>query len=348
MKAALLTGTKQIEVRDIPVPKPGPGEAVVQVKASFVCGTDVRFFLNGKPGVDADHPLVLGHEIAGVIHETGEGVQGYEPGMRVAVAPNYGCGICDFCISGHSEMCTQSGALGVTLNGGFSEFMLVPAPAVRQGNLASIPDGVSYPEAALVEPLSCVYNGYEKIGIYPGDTVLVIGSGPVGIMHCLVALMAGAARVFISDISRERMDMATAIDSRIKQLPAGDHLPETLLKHNDGKLADLVITAASVPAIQEQAFSLVGQNARVLFFGGLPKGKSVVSLDTNEIHYKQLTVTGTTRQSLRQYRKCLELIGSGALSIKQIITAEGRVEDVPQAIEEARGGKGLKRVITLS
>jgi L-iditol 2-dehydrogenase len=350
MKAALLTGTKSIEVKDIPKPEPGFGEVVIKMEAAFVCGTDVRFYMNGKPGVDENHPLVIGHEIAGVVHAVGDGVAGYEPGMRVAVAPNYGCGICDLCISGHTEMCLESEALGVTKNGGFAEFLLVPEAAVRQGNVSLIPDNVSFGEAALVEPLSCVFNGQEKIGIDPGDTVIVIGSGPIGIMHCLVAFASGAAKVFISDISQERMEMATNIDSRIQQIPAGDpeKVVEELKKKNSGRLANLVITAASVGAIQEQAFSLVGLNGKVLFFGGLPKGKSVVSLDTNEIHYKQLTITGTTRQSLRQYRKCLDLISSGALDMKPIITAEGTLDDVPNAINAAREGKGLKQMIRFS
>ena len=350
MKAALLTGIESIEIRDIPRPRPGFGEIVVQMKASFVCGTDVRFYLNGKPGINKDNPLVIGHELAGVIHEVGEGVDGYEPGMRVAVAPNYGCGICDLCISGHTEMCRQSEALGVTKNGGFAEYLLVPEAAVRQGNITVIPDNVSFGEAALVEPLSCVVNGQEKIGIDPGDTVIVIGSGPVGIMHCLVAFAFGAAKVFISDLSQERMDMATNIDSRIQQIPAGDNqkVIKKLKEGNNGKLADLVITAASVGAIQQQAFSLVGLFGKVLFFGGLPHDKTVVPLDTNDIHYKQLTVTGVTRQSLRQYRKCFDLMGKGALDMKPIITSEGTLEDVPNAINAARQGKGLKQLIRCS
>jgi L-iditol 2-dehydrogenase len=345
MKAAMLTGKESIVIKDVPTPVIGDHEVLVKVKSAFVCGTDVRFYLNGKQGIDAENPRILGHEFAGVIERVGKGVKGYAPGMSVAIAPNYGCGICDLCTSGHSEMCKESKALGVSVDGGFAEFVRIPEAAVRQGNISILPEGLSFSEAALAEPLSCVYNAYEKIGIYPGDTVLVIGSGPIGIMHCLVALMAGASKVFISDISDERMELARSIDSRIDKLPAGDNLLPALQEATKGKLADLVITAASVGAIQEQAFSLAGQNGRIMFFGGLPSGKSVVSLDTNEIHYKQLLVGGTTRQSLRQYRKCLELIASKAIDVRPIITAESSVDDVVQAVMEARSGKGLKRAI---
>lgn len=345
MKAVTLLGKEHIEIRETNIPTIGPGEVLVRVKSAFVCGTDVRFYTNGKDGIDANNPRIIGHEFAGIIEEVGSRVHGYKKGDRVAVAPNYGCGICDICISGNNQMCHSSEALGVSVDGGFAEFTRIPEAAVTQGNLAPIPEGVSFSEAALVEPLSCVYNAYEKIGIYPGDSVVVIGSGPIGIMHCLVALMAGATKVFISDISEERMHLATAIDPRIESLRAGEHLIHDLLEKNRGKLADLVITAASVAAIQEQAFSLVGLNGRVMFFGGLPAGKSVVKLDTNEIHYKQLLVAGTTRQSLYQYRKCLDLIAAGTLNVKPLITAESSVDEVVTAILEARSGIGLKRAI---
>lgn len=348
MKAACLTGKESLVIRDVPEPEIGPGDVLVRVKSAFVCGTDVRFYLNGEPGIDGEHPRVLGHEFAGVVERVGDQVKSYAPGTAVAVAPNYGCGVCDLCVSGHSEMCAASEALGVTIDGGFAQFVRIPEAAVRQGNISPIPSGVSFPEAALAEPLSCVYNAYEKIGIYPGDTVLVIGSGPIGIMHCLIALMAGAARVFISDISEQRMELAHFIDSRIEKLPAGETRLSELKRLTGGKLANLVITAASVGIIQEQAFALAGQNGRVMFFGGLPAGKSVVRLDTNEIHYKQLLVAGITRQSLRQYRKCLDLIAGKAIDVRSIITAESPLEEVERAVLEARDGIGLKRVIVLS
>ena len=312
MKAAVLAGQHAIKIVEVPIPKIGPDEVLVRVKSAFICGTDVRFYLNGYPGVDENNPRILGHEFAGVIEEVGELVHGYRKGTPVAVAPNYGCGVCDLCVSGHSEMCKESEALGVTVDGGFAEFVRIPARAVQQGNLAPIPEGVSFGEAALAEPLSCVYNAYEKIGIYPGDTVLVIGSGPIGIMHCLVALAAGATTVFISDISEERMNLAVQIDPRIRNC-----LPEKTAgrawktdQRKAGGSGDHRGIGRSDPGA---GVLLVGQNGRVMFFGGLPKGRSTVSLDTNEIHYKQLLVSGTTRQSLRQYRKCLELIGSKAL-----------------------------------
>ena len=148
MKAAALLGKENLKIIDAPVPDTGPGEILVRIKSAFVCGTDVRFYLNGKADASPENPRILGHEFAGIIEKTGSGVSGYKPGDPVAIAPNYGCGICDICVSGHTEMCLSSEAMGVTIDGGFAEYIRIPAPAVRRGNIAIIPEGVSFSEAA--------------------------------------------------------------------------------------------------------------------------------------------------------------------------------------------------------
>ena len=343
MKAARLYGTEDIRIEEVPVPEIREDEILLKVKAAFICGTDVRFYKTGMPGEEG--PRILGHEFAGVIEKVGSAVSGYRPGMRAAVAPNYGCGVCDTCVSGNTQMCSASEALGVSLDGGFAEFVRIPGAAVRQGNVSLLEEGISFQEAALAEPLSCVYNAYQRIGIRPGDTVLVIGAGPIGIMHARVAVMAGAARVFINDLSAERLDLACRLVPELTAIR--ENLKETLTRETGGRLADVVITAASVPVIQEQAFSLAGLNGRIMFFGGLPKGKSTVSLDTNEIHYKQLTISGTTRQSLTQYRDCLRLITAGKLKVADLVTSASPLDEVARVIADVAAGRGLKSVITI-
>ena len=345
MKAARLYGVEDIRIEDIPVPEIADDEVLIRVKATFICGTDVRFYKFGKPDA-AGKPLVAGHEIAGVIEKTGKSVEGYVPGMRVGVAPNYGCGICDLCTSGKTHMCPDSVALGVNMDGGFAEYMRVPAKAVAQGNIAVLDDSVSFEEAALAEPLSCVYNAYEKIGIYPGDKVLVIGAGPIGLMHIKMAILAGAAAVYVTDLSEERLALAKKLIPEVVVLK-NEGLEDSVMRETKGRLMNLVITAASVPVIQENAFRYVGLDGRVMFFGGLPSGKSVVGLDTNEIHYKQLTVAGTTRQSLRQYRTCLELIASGRLKVSDLVTSSAPLDEINGIISDVAAGKGLKSAIII-
>ena len=215
MKAARLYGTGDLRVEEVLTPTPGPGEMLIRIGAGQVCGTDIRMYRQGAKAASPDNPLILGHEIAGTIEGLGDGVNGYEAGMRVAIAPNYGCGVCDTCISGNTQSCADSEALGVTRDGGFAEFMIVPEPAVRQGNVAEVPEHVSLQEAALAEPLSCVYNAFERHKVQPGDVVLIIGAGPIGLMHAKLHLMAGAGAVIMNDLLPERLEICKSLEPDI-------------------------------------------------------------------------------------------------------------------------------------
>ena len=234
MKAVRLYGVCDLRQEEIPTPHAGPGEILLRVKATALCGTDVRMYLNGAAGIDQDHPRVIGHEISGVIEEMGEGVQGYELGQRVCVAPNFGCGVCDSCVSGNTHLCGSYQALGINLDGGLAEYVLVPARAVSQGNVAAMADHVSFEEASIVEPLSCVYNGQEQVGIRPGDKVLVIGAGPIGVMHALLANMQGAGLVMMNDLSPDRLRTCREIDPSIVTVEG--NLKEQVMERTGGRV----------------------------------------------------------------------------------------------------------------
>ena len=346
MRAALLYGKEDIRVQDVPVPKITDDEVLLKVKCAFVCGTDVRMFRNGHRGVSEESPLILGHELSGVIAKIGKNVKGYTEGMAVTVAPNMGCGICEFCISGNTQLCqTAFQALGINIDGGFAEYVRIPEPAVRQGNMMLMPEGMAFEEAAIVEPLSCAYNGHSKCPVAAGDTVLVIGAGPIGIMHARLAKMAGAAKVFINDLSENRLALCREADSSFITVDASAPLHEKMAELTHGRGVDMVITACSVPQVQAMALELAAINGKVLFFGGLPADKAVVGLDTNIIHYKFLTVTGMTRSSLAQYRKTLNLVSDGLLKVDDLISSKSTVEDIQTTIENVAKGVGLKSAI---
>ena len=347
MRAVRLYEKLDLRAESVPDPTVGRGEILVRTRSAFVCGTDVRMYKNGRAGISAANPRILGHEFAGHIEAVGEGVTGYTVGMRVAVEPNYGCGTCDRCTSGNTQLCRQQRAIGIADDGAFAEFVKVPALAVQQGNVFILPDTVSFHAAALAEPFSCAWNAYEKIGINPGDRVLIIGAGPIGVMHAKIARLAGAGRIMMNDLSADRLDAVEAIVPGVETILTDD-LAAEIRKRTDGDGVDLVITAASVAAIQEMAFSLAGMNGRVMFFGGLPKGNSTVRLDTNEIHYKQLTVSGTTMQNLRQYRKILDLLAVGALTADDIVTGTADAGDVAAVVEQISRGAGLKTALVFS
>ena len=344
MRAARLYGKEDLRIEDVPVPVAGPGEVLLRVKAAAVCGTDIRMYKNGARGATPENPLVLGHEVSGVVEETGPGVSGYSAGMPVAVAPNMGCGVCDQCVSGNTQMCATFKAFGINIPGGFAPFMLVPAAAVSQGNLAPIPEGGDFVSAALVEPLACVYNAFQRIAIVPGDTVLVIGAGPIGLMHAKVAFMAGAAKVYMNDLSAERLSLCRKVEPAIVALES-EGLKERLSVLTGGKGVSVCITAAPSAEAQILALEIVGVNGRVMFFGGLPEGKSKVALDTNLVHYKQITISGTSRQSLIQYRQTLALVASGRLIVKDLVTMSTPLDQIRASFDQVMAGKGLKNVI---
>ena len=313
------------------------------MKASAVCGTDIRMFRNGHKNASAAHPLVLGHEIAGVVEKVGPGVTGDREGMRVAVAPNMGCGVCDQCVSGNTQPAPTSGPSASTSTAGSPSTCSVWPAAVREGNLSEMPAGVDFAAAAVIEPLSCVYNAFQRCGIGPG-TVLVMGSGPIGLMHARLARMGGAAKVFMNDINAERLAWCAGLEAAITPVECPG-LAERLRDETHGRGVDVVITANPAPESQVAALELAALNGRVMFFGGLPEGKNKVPLDTNLVHYKQITISGTTRQSLAQYRKTLALVGAGLVSLDGIISRTWPIAETRAAFDEVMKGRGLKQVV---
>ncbi len=344
MLALRLYDKMDLRLEEVPVPEITDGEILMKVDAAAVCGTDIRMWKNGKAGVDPAHPLILGHEFAGEIAKVGKGVpEEYRVGTKVAAQPNIGCGICDMCVSGRPHLCASYRAFGINMDGAMAEYMKIPADAVSKGNLCILPKGVSAAEAAVVEPLSAVYNGFSKCFVKPGEYALVVGAGPIGCCHAMMLHMAGAV-VAMNDIS------ATRLKDVKEKLPyiqtyCGDDLAGFVNGWTDGRGLDIAITACPVPAVQAAMLPLMNYGGRVNFFGGIPESQEPVAINTNYIHYKELIVTGSTRQSTAQYRTIMSFIASGLLDVRSIITDRYRPEESLQAFENAAAAKGIKHVI---
>lgn len=345
MLAAKMYGIDDIRLEEVAIPEISEDEVLLKIKAAALCGTDIRMIKNGYPGISEDSPRVLGHEFSGVIERIGNHVEGYKIGQRVAVAPNMGCGICAACISGNSHLCADYKAIGIHFNGAFAEYVVIPARAVRSGCIFPIADNVSFEEAAINEALSCVCNGFERCDIHPGDNVVVIGAGPIGIMHAMLAKMAGAGRVYISDLSESRLEICKQIDPSF--ITVKDNLAEVISKDTNGFGADVCITACPAPAAQQTALEICGFNARINFFGGIPADKQPISINTNLIHYKQLIVSGTCRASLTQYGKVLNFITTGILDVKPLIARTIPLKNIQEGIDFAAAADGLKNVIVM-
>lgn len=341
MKAIRLLGKERIELREIPVPVIGEDEMLIRVRAASICGTDVRMLQNGYRNVSEDNPLTLGHEFAGDVAEVGARVRGYHLGQRVSVAPNIGCGTCDRCVSGETHLCEHYDAFGVTMDGGFAEYVRVPARAILQGNVSPMEADISYQEAALVEPLSCVYNGQKLVGVRPGDDVLIIGLGPIGLMHVMVARLLGAGKVFVNDLTEARMDTARALFPDV--VPIGGDIRSGLAARGKAGV-DLCVIAAPAPEAQARSLDYMNINGRLLFFGGLPAGREVVPINANLIHYRQLRIQGCTKQSVWSYRVCQKLVNDKRIPLEKIMSDTYRPEQYREAFEAAAAARGLKHV----
>jgi L-iditol 2-dehydrogenase len=345
MQAARLYDKYDLRVEDLRIPEIGDGEILLRTRAATVCGTDIRMLKNGHAFASPESPLVIGHELAGVIEKLGPGVSGFDVGQRVCVAPNYNPVSTPLTIAGLGHLDTGYRAIGIHEDGAFAEFVRIPKDAVTQGNVFPLPDQVSFAAAALVEPLACVFNAYEKARTGPGDHVLIIGAGPIGVMHAKISRMAGAGKVIVNDINPERLEMVTKLVPNIIPIGGDADLNSEIMKLTGGTGADVVITACPVPDVQPIALMLAAVEGRVVFFGGLPKDRSVVPLDTNVIHYRQLTVTGTTRQSLRQFKTTLDLIADGLIQVEDLITSTHSINDAEAAIRNAAQATGLKSLV---
>lgn len=343
MKALRLYGQNDIRLVDIPIPEINDEEILLKTDAAAICGTDIRMWKNGKSGVDADHPLTLGHEFAGTIVKVGKNVPFYKEGMQVGMQPNIGCGICDRCVDGKFHLCDNYTAFGINMEGAFAEYVKIPANAVVRGNLMVLPEGVTPAEAAITEPLSCAYNGFQKCFVKPGEYALVVGAGPIGFCHAMLLHMAGA-KVLMNDLSAERL---ADVKARLPYVDiySGDSLAAYVNQWTKGRGLDIAITACPVPSVQAAMLPLMNYGGRINFFGGIPESRQPVPINTNLVHYKELILTGSTRSSIAQFRKTMEFVSLGLLNVKAMITDRYSIDDVLTAFDNAGRAKGLKHVI---
>ena len=345
MKAAYLVDKRKIEVSETAIPEIKENEMLLKIKATAICGTDLRIFKFGHFKIPDGEKRVLGHEIAGEIAETGSNVRYFTKGMRVVVAPNIGCGTCPMCIKGLNQLCPNYEAFGISLDGGFQEYMFIPAAAIERGNVIPVPDNLSYEEAALTEPFSCTYNSYAALETVPGDTVLIIGAGPIGACHVMINKMAGARKIMVADIVADRLEQVRQFGADVLIDSSKESLKERVLAETDGFGADVVITANSVPEMQSDALELAAPSGRINLFGGMPKGKEIVPLNTNLIHYKELKVLATTGSSVSDFYQSLLIVASGKVELGRLATARFMLDDIHDAFDYAMNGKGMKALI---
>lgn len=346
MKASFFYGPQDIRLEEVPKPEINEDELLVKVHVGAICGTDLRIYKFGHFKINEKR--VLCHELSGEIVEKGNQVEDFEIGDRVSVAPNVGCGHCSSCRKGYNQLCPDYEAFGISYDGGFQEYMKVPNKAIKQGNVFKIPDNLSYVEASMIEPFSCTYNSYKALQTKPGDTVVIIGAGPIGACHVLINKLAGATKVIVADISSPRLEEMKKIGADVTILSSEEDLNQRIVEETKGNGADVVITACSVPAIQQTALEIAGYHGRINFFGGMPKGKELVTLNTNLLHYKELIALGTTGSSIEDYQASLDIAASGKIDLKQLATHAFPLEKINEAFAFAQTGAGMKTYVTMT
>jgi L-iditol 2-dehydrogenase len=291
-------------------------------------------------------PQIIGHEIAGEIAEIGSNVSGFQVGNRVQVIAAIPCGECWLCKSDRMTICENQLSMGYQFAGGFAEYMVIPREVIKVNGVNRIPDNVTFDEAAVTEPFACVLNAQKIVGMGSGDSVLVMGAGPIGCLHIRLARALGAGKVFLADINGERLKLSAEKVSPDAAIDISSEDLATRIKDlTGGRGPSVVITAAPSGAAQELAISIVAPGGRVSFFGGLPKDKPMISCDSNIVHYKEVTLYGANGSSPAQNKEALAMIADGRVKVADLITHREPLSNVQGAIDAVLSGKAIKVVV---
>ena len=327
MKAAMLYGVKDLRIEDVEVPEVEAGEVLVRVKAATTCGTDLKIFQRGYVEKVIRLPTVFGHEWAGEVVEVGEGLDWPKKGMRVRAGNSAPCLHCAMCQKGKYNLCENM----IWLWGAYAEYIKVPARMVLV-NMQEIPQHVSYEEAAITEPLACVLHGAEEAGVKLGDAVTIIGAGPIGLLHLLTAKRKGAGKIISIDLVEERLNFARKLGADETINAGKGDVVEKVRQLTGGYGADVVIEAIGLPATWEQALKLVRKGGTVLEFGGCPPGTGI-KVDTELLHYGEVTVRGAFHATPLHFKKALNLIASRTIDVRPLVTRKMKLEEIKEAFE---------------
>lgn len=340
MLAAVMTGPNELEAVEIATPSPGPGEVLVRVGANTICGTDLRI-LRGEKSAGVELPVVLGHEIAGHIAALGVGVEGYDVGATVVMSPIIPCRCCWECRHDLDNLCRRPRTLGYALAGGMAEYVLMPADGVGRGCLFEAGRDLPPEQLALTEPLSACVAGQRWCRVEPEDIVLVMGAGPIGLLHVQLARLAGARSVIVSEPLEGRRAEAGRLGATVTVDPSADELSDVVDEVSDGVGVDVGIICIGVPELVNDAVRLSRRAGRVNAFAGL-RGAGLAQLEMNLIHYRQVTLTGSANSRATDFETALDLIESQRIDTGSMVTHRFALADILDAIGTVGGGDAIK------
>ena len=344
MRAALLHSPGSLRVEDIPRPDCPSGGLLIRVEACSVCASDVKMWRAGHR--DLAYPRMLGHEMVGTILESRSRKRSLRIGARVQIWPGTACGTCPSCLKGHDNQCSSIGILGFNRDGGFAEYMAVPFECVASHGVNLVPDTLPSDLASLTEPLACCVNAQEALHVGRGDTVLVIGGGPLGAMHVMLSRSRGASNVMVLEKDPHRCQMIRGSK------------PDQVIDSNDregygkvaeaasGKGVDVIIMATPEAPVDSALISLLAPRGRLSVFSGLRKERSTSTIDLNQVHYLERTVVGSYGCRSSDCRDALRLLSSGEVDAGWLITKRLPLDFIIEALKYAESREGMKATIT--
>ena len=346
MKAIVYYAPGDIRVEEIPKPECAPGGLLVRVDACAVCGTDLKSRQHGNPRIKA--PLVMGHEFTGIIETVSpDAVGDFLPGDRIVMATSVACGKCFYCQRGWRNLCNDLAPMGFSYPGGMAEYVAIPTLALQGGHVIKVPPEVDAKYAALAEPVSCAVNSVRQCGVQQGDTVLVMGAGPMGLLNALVARAAGASVVLLSEPNPSRREQAGGFDLDWILDPETDDVTQIIRDATSGRGADVVIVAAPAASPQEQALSLVRRHGTVCLFASLPVGKSTLTFDSRPLHYGEIRLIGSSDSTPEHVQEAVAMIATKRIPAEKIVSHCLPMSEIEQAFELMKSGAALRVVLTV-
>lgn len=343
MKAVVLAGPNEFGPQMMTKPAITANEILLKMERAAICGTDIRI-LEGKKTKDVRYPSVIGHEMCGTIAEIGKDVKGYAVGDKIAIANVIPCGSCSSCLNGRENACINRTAIGYQFDGGFAEYVSIPETCIAAGNVVKLPESVSFTAGALIEPLACCIRGLKNAGTGFNDTVLVIGAGPIGLMHIQLSKISGASKVIVSEPNAFRRQKAALLGADVIVDPTAQSLKEVVMKETDGLGVDIIMLAIGVPAIVDSTIKLCKKGGTVCLFAGF-SGTGECMIEANTIHYSEINICGSTAYKRNDYLAAAEMVKTGKIDLDEIATHTYTLDEFKEAYEVAKSGAGLKVMI---
>ena len=345
MKAVIYHGPGDVRVQEVPKPTCGEGEILVQCDACAVCGSDLKTYKVGNPRMQPG--VVMGHEFSGLIREISPTAkaEGLAVGDRVVMATSVSCGLCLYCRRGWRNLCANIKPMGFGYNGGMARWCAIPAQAVAGGHVVAAPVDMPAAHAALAEPVSCAVNSIEQCNMNPGDVVLVLGAGPMGLLNALVARAKGASKIILSEPNPARLAQAEPFCDVCVNPTESDLAAVVAAETEDGLGADVCIVAAPANQPQEQALSLVRKRGTICLFASLPVERKMLDIDSRLLHYGELRLVGTSDSTPAHVAEAVQLLASGAVPADKIATHSFPLDEIQTAFDLMLNGEGLRIIL---